>query len=658
MGRRGGEELGDKLAKKQHKKKITNLLDFIDFTQKDKANFRKILLEAGVDIFQSFEMQFMRVTTNQGPKNAMHKLAKDAIDRSINYIKNKEYTSIAESIILGESKKKVINSIRSEFEIKYEYLSGNKVWSTTALYNKAGLLVTKENKPYFKKKEEFTSNTGKYGYRRFFTLENWNKLKERSTSNTGKYGYRLLITSENWDKLKEKYEPDNIVESKSVEFTDYQYTLDPKNLEQKVQNMLERINLDDKELAEERIKKILEEVKDDIIDEVNVLKRQSYGYAEDRKILVNMENNLKNLKVNEYLKKFEQYFKEAKKELQEMAKSIEESREENKEGFLDASKQRKEIADDNKKEHEKTRVTIEFLIKEAQAKKPIWFNMRDPVKTFTGRSDELDKLDSALRNRQVVVSQIATITGLGGIGKSELARKYAHDKITDYDGNAVWLDAETPESLKESFQRLAEELKIPTKKKVEEVGRGELDRRYSYKEDYGSNIEWVSNELQNKNRQAVLLQEIPINIKIQESLRIPGMESEERDIKSIVKDVYKYFYNVKSLFIFDNAGEYENIKEFLPSFSSISPNDKKPYVLITSCNQEWEVEEEKIEVVKLGEFSLTEAENFVKKSLNIKDNLQQVEVQQLGERLQYFPLALRQAVAYIHSKNKKSKLRG
>nr|CAH7766151.1 unnamed protein product [Callosobruchus chinensis] len=112
---------------------------------------------------------------------------------------------------------------------------------------------------------------------------------------------------------------------------------------------------------------------------------------------------------------------------------------------------------------------------------------------------------------------VATISGLGGVGKSELARKYACEYKEHYDGNLVWVNAGTQKDLEESFKGLAKE----------------LNRR-------------------------------------------------------------------------------------LPE----------------------------------------EACEFVKKALNIEDNLQDQEIEELTEKLQYVPLALKQATVYICNKNKKSKLRG
>jgi hypothetical protein len=199
---------------------------------------------------------------------------------------------------------------------------------------------------------------------------------------------------------------------------------------------------------------------------------------------------------------------------------------------------------------------------------------------------------------------MATVSGAGGIGKSELARKYAYIHKEDFNKNIAWMNAETQESLRESFIMLAKDLRIPTTEKRE------------------------------------------------------GKE-QDRDIKSIVKDVYKYFTNVLSLFIFDNAEKYKDISEFLPSSFSLSPDDKKHYVLITSRNQDWEVREEgKIEVIKLNDFTPEEAVKFIKNTLNIKNDLQNEHIEKLARELQYFPLALRQAVTYIEETNKKRDCRG
>jgi ankyrin repeat protein len=252
--------------------------------------------------------------------------------------------------------------------------------------------------------------------------------------------------------------------------------------------------------------------------------------------------------------------------------------------------------------------------KEKQAtfpKEPIWFDARYPVKSFSGRDDELKHLHYALQSKggQAVVSQMTSISGLGGIGKSELARKYAYDYKKYYGDNVVWINAETQESIRKSFQGLAtKKLRIPITEKKDD-------------------------------------------------------KEQERDIKSIVEDVYKYFRNAESLFIFDNAEQYESIYEFLPSYFYLHCNDKKPHVLITSRNRDWKVEEEEgeIKVIQLGILTPENAVQFISKALELedkKDDLQETEIKQLAKQLQYFPLALRQAISYIKEKKEDFELRG
>jgi ankyrin repeat protein len=255
-----------------------------------------------------------------------------------------------------------------------------------------------------------------------------------------------------------------------------------------------------------------------------------------------------------------------------------------------------------------SRDPIEGVQKNQQTKnnRAIWFGVIKPVISFTGREKELNKVHELvkLKREMTVISQMATVSGAGGIGKSELARKYAYIHRKDFDNNIAWMNAETQESLQKSFIMLAKDLRIPT-----------------------------TEEREGKER--------------------------NRDIKSIVKDVYKYFTNVSSLFIFDNAEKYKDICEFLPYSFSLFPDDKEPYVLITSRNQYWEIGEEgKIEVIKLNEFTPEEAVKFIENTLNIKNDLQNEHIEKLARELQYFPLALRQAVTYIKETNKKRVRRG
>ncbi|MGI9100393.1 MAG: FxSxx-COOH system tetratricopeptide repeat protein [Solirubrobacteraceae bacterium] len=76
----------------------------------------------------------------------------------------------------------------------------------------------------------------------------------------------------------------------------------------------------------------------------------------------------------------------------------------------------------------------------ARAARPVRFNLPPVAASFTGRTEELDALDEALgvADRAVVAQ---AITGLGGVGKTQLAARYVQQRSDGYDVVA-WIRAE------------------------------------------------------------------------------------------------------------------------------------------------------------------------------------------------------------------------
>jgi hypothetical protein len=255
------------------------------------------------------------------------------------------------------------------------------------------------------------------------------------------------------------------------------------------------------------------------------------------------------------------------------------------------------------------------------------------VKLFTGREKELANLhkiitENPLKAKLTVISQITAVSGLGGIGKSELSRMYAQKYGHYYDNNVIWINAESYESMRESF------------------------------------ISLLSNKL---------------------NICAKNVDGREKEIQLVVSEAYEYFSVKKCLFIFDNAEQLrttqecnDGIDKFLPSLPS---DANRPYILITSRNSEWGTH---ISVVQLDVFEESEAIEFiiralsfesfdfendsqptivdserietlgdVKELVNISERIGTLDdIKRLVNILQRFPLALQLAVSYIIEENK------
>ena len=86
----------------------------------------------------------------------------------------------------------------------------------------------------------------------------------------------------------------------------------------------------------------------------------------------------------------------------------------------------------------------------------VWFGIDGMNSSFTGRGTELKKLHefctkSDFNPNANVYEKCTVISGLGGIGKSELAKVYAITHRNHYNSNAIWINAETDESLRNSL---------------------------------------------------------------------------------------------------------------------------------------------------------------------------------------------------------------
>lgn len=169
-------------------------------------------------------------------------------------------------------------------------------------------------------------------------------------------------------------------------------------------------------------------------------------------------------------------------------KYLETGQEENEENF-DRLKQRENShLDDNLRENTNAEVGRERVkrgvkmdacesldemdrqpISNEKINEPIWFDVWDPVELFTGRNQEL--LDLKIKFEKDLSTKVIAIIGCGGMGKTQLARKYIKDNLSQDYHNVIWINADNEATTNDSFTRLAKfKLNIvPEEKKIENV---------------------------------------------------------------------------------------------------------------------------------------------------------------------------------------------
>ena len=91
---------------------------------------------------------------------------------------------------------------------------------------------------------------------------------------------------------------------------------------------------------------------------------------------------------------------------------------------------------------------------------PAVWNVSARNAVFTGRDEAMERLRRQVTGGSTTVILPVALHGLGGVGKTQLAREYAHRFSADYD-LVWWINAESTEFIDEALAELARRLRLP-----------------------------------------------------------------------------------------------------------------------------------------------------------------------------------------------------
>ena len=212
------------------------------------------------------------------------------------------------------------------------------------------------------------------------------------------------------------------------------------------------------------------------------------------------------------------------------------------------------------------------------------YEMFPPIPSFMGREEDIKQIHENLINMDDHKTALV-VTGLGGVGKSDLVRAYCYTYAeTFYENNIIWINGENKTSIATAFNNVAEVIKLDVK------------------DDIGQYF----------------------------------------DVKVVMSKVFRFFANRYVLFVFDNVDNEDVVKDFLniPFHTGL----QKPYVIITSQYTSWGQRFVRQELTCLTPET---AEEFVSFNLKHNSTVNNDNNKKLCALFEYLPLALQQAVAYI-----------
>ncbi|XP_066911965.1 uncharacterized protein [Clytia hemisphaerica] len=236
---------------------------------------------------------------------------------------------------------------------------------------------------------------------------------------------------------------------------------------------------------------------------------------------------------------------------------------------------------------------VDSKVKELMTKTSFNYACLPPVANHFKRANLVSNIHQAVyRQHHDDTKFSVVISGIGGSGKSETAREYWQSyRNVYYEDIVCWINCHNLVNIEKSFTEIA--------------NRCGIDQIY------------------NQNGSVKSLKEISNLV---------------YDYFSVRQDVNK---PRKVLFVLDNVINQTALVDLIPDTKK-----EAPHFLITTQCSEWD---QRFDVIKIGQFSNEEAEQFLETNIHDVEARKDKEVnQKLLKSLSYLPLALQQAFSYIN----------
>ncbi|NQY42338.1 MAG: tetratricopeptide repeat protein [Legionellales bacterium] len=224
----------------------------------------------------------------------------------------------------------------------------------------------------------------------------------------------------------------------------------------------------------------------------------------------------------------------------------------------------------------------------------LYFNLPPRNQQFSGRGDYMQLIMNNLNAKNIGMS-IQVVAGPGGVGKTQLLTEFAYTATEKkLYGAVLWIDASSMESINNSYYDIANILEIDatSPEQIEKV--------------------------------------LEVNIDTDNPVVIKKLVHKRLQTKYSVKNI---------LIILDNTSSEKELKNYLNDLKSHWFFDTNIDVLISSRSQNWGAKTFILDI-----FSPEEANIFVKNYLPYES---EENINKLTQLLNYYPVALGQAVGYI-----------